>query len=147
MSIAIRYERKGCKREEQESTEGLPVSYTFFLLIDLLRFLAFLQIKRLRTVQGTTVGLGKCGGITFYKSATDRHPDVHHGVHKQVTPRTFPGTNDTYGVQYGNTGIASMEKTTSYPNKGSWGDESDAEEGRCNGVNGHGGGEGGRGPR
>ena len=118
-----------------------------FFLIDLLRFLAFLQIKRLRTVQGTTVGLGKCGGITFYEGATDRHPDVHHGVHKQVTPRTFPGTSDTYGVQYGDTGIASMEKPTSCPNKGSWSDESAAEGGRCNGVNGDGGGEGGRGPR
>lgn len=95
------------------------MSYTFFLLIDLLRFLAFLQIKRLRTVPGTTVGLGKCGGITFYESATDRHPYVHHGVHKQVTPRTFPGTSDTYGVQYGDTGIASMEELTSCPNKGS----------------------------
>lgn len=85
--------RKGVNGERQESTEGMPESYTFLRYCELLRFLAFLQIKLLRTVQGTIVGQRTCGGITFLREnrQTDT-PAVHHGVHKQVTSRTFLGT-------------------------------------------------------
>ena len=75
-----------------------------FRYSQLLRFLAFLQIKRLRTVQGPTVGQGKCGGITFYESQTDRHPRCASrcAQAKSLYAQT-PVQSDTYGVQYGDT--------------------------------------------